>query len=115
MRLFLEEAVRQFDWVVVDTPPVGLLTDANLLAAMIDLALVVVSAKSTPYPIVRKSIEALGPERVIGVVLNRADTKEATPGYYGYGYSYAYSYANAPRSTGMGRWIPFFRRHRRHA
>jgi len=90
MKQILTEAVEQFDWVVVDTPPVALLPDANLLAAMIDLALIVVRANSTPYPLVQRAIEAIGTSRVLGVVLNRAERSELAGGYgyNGYGYSY---------------------------
>ena len=41
-----------FDWVILDTPPVALLPDANLLAAMVDAAVLVVSAparRRTPW------------------------------------------------------------------
>src|SRR5688572_18328023 len=46
MKQLLEDARASFDWVVVDTPPIAILPDANLLSAMIDTALLVVSAKS---------------------------------------------------------------------
>ena len=76
MKQFMIEAAQQFDWVVLDTPPVALLSDANLLAAMIDAALLVVSANTTPYPLVRRAVEAIGPSKILGVVLNRAKRSE---------------------------------------
>ncbi len=69
----LDEAGANFDWVIVDTPPVGILTDANLLAAMVDAALFVVAAGRAPFAVVRKAIDALGRDRILGIVLNRAD------------------------------------------
>ncbi len=81
--------------MIVDTPPVALLPDANLLAAMIDTALLVVGANSTPYPLVRRAIEAIGEQRILGVVLNRLRDAELIAGYsyYGYGsYGYGYGY-----------------------
>lgn len=89
MKQVLTDAANEFDWVVVDTPPVALLTDANLLAAMIDLALVVVSASTTPYPLVKRAVDAIGPSRILGVVLNRAKRADLSVGY---GYKYGYSY-----------------------
>lgn len=91
MRQLLEEAVEQFDWVVVDTPPVVLLPDANLLAAMIDTALLVVRANSTPYALSARAVEAIGPERILGVVLNRAMGSDLSEGGYYYA-QYRYSY-----------------------
>ena len=89
MRQFLIEAAERFDWVVIDTPPVALLSDANLLGEMIDHALLVVRAATTPYPLVKRAIDAIGPDRVLGVVLNRAKRSNIVKGYeYYYGYSY---------------------------
>ena len=83
MKQLLEEARDSFDWVVVDTPPIAILPDANLLAAMIDTALLVVSAQSTPYPMVQRAASAIDTKRILGVVLNRA-AKMTLPGNYGY-------------------------------
>jgi receptor protein-tyrosine kinase len=85
MKQLLSDAVEQFDWVVVDTPPVALMPDANLLARMIDATLLVVSANTTPYPLVQRAVAAIGVERILGAVLNRAEhTALAQYGYYGY-------------------------------
>ena len=75
MRRVVEEAAAAFDWVVIDTPPVGLLADAKLLAAMVDTVLFVVHAASTPYPVVQRAIEAMGRERVMGIVLNQVEVE----------------------------------------
>lgn len=85
MRRVLEEAARRFDWVVIDTPPVGLLPDANLLAGMVDSTLLVVQAGKTPYTLVQRAAAAIGRERILGVVLNRAEESIGTShGYYSY-------------------------------
>jgi protein-tyrosine kinase len=89
MKQFLVDAAEQFDWILLDTPPVALLPDANLLAAMIDTALLVVSANTTPYPLALRAIEAIGPSRILGVVLNRAERSELDGGYAYYKYGYA--------------------------
>ncbi|MEQ1575106.1 MAG: CpsD/CapB family tyrosine-protein kinase [Vicinamibacterales bacterium] len=74
----LEEAKAAFDWVIIDTPPIGILTDATLLGAMADAALLVVRAGRTPAPLVQRAVDALGRNRVIGVVLNRAEPGRTT-------------------------------------
>ena len=43
-RASCEEGAARFDWVIVDTAPIGLLADANLLSTMVDGALLVVRA-----------------------------------------------------------------------
>jgi capsular exopolysaccharide synthesis family protein len=73
MRRILEEAAAQFDWVIIDAPPIGPVTDANLLAEMVDTTLLVVRAAQTQFSFVKKAIETLGRERLLGVVLNGVD------------------------------------------
>jgi capsular exopolysaccharide synthesis family protein len=84
MKQLIDDAREAFDWVVVDTPPIAILPDANLLAAMIDTALLVVSSPSTPYPMVQRAADAIGRGRILGVVLNRAD-RSGLSSYHYYG------------------------------
>jgi protein-tyrosine kinase len=105
MSRILAEAAQQFDWVIVDTPPVALLPDANLLAAMIDTAVLVIGAHATPYPLVRRAVDAIGQQRILGVVLNRMARADmvASYNYYGYG-GYAYGYARGGGRGGLMFW-----------
>jgi capsular exopolysaccharide synthesis family protein len=92
MRRIIEEASARYDWVIVDAPPIGLLTDAGLLGKMVDAALLVIQAGRTDYPIVKRAVEAIGRERILGVVLNRVETSSSTYGYkYGKYYTGYYS------------------------
>jgi receptor protein-tyrosine kinase len=91
LRALLRDAREAFDWVIIDTPPAAFLPDCNLLAASVDATLLVVRAFVTPYPLVQRVVEAVGHDKIIGVVLNQAE-QTPTPGYYGYGYGYGYGY-----------------------
>jgi capsular exopolysaccharide synthesis family protein len=85
MRRVIDEARETFDWVIVDTPPVVLLTDANLLSAMVDGVVLVVRAGSTHNDLVNRAIAAIGRDRLLGVVLNGAsDSPQQRYGYYNY-------------------------------
>jgi capsular exopolysaccharide synthesis family protein len=86
MKLLLTEASDHFDWVIVDTPPVALLSDANLLSSMIDVSILVVGAGSTPFPLVRRAVESVGAERILGIVLNKIDRAQMVGGYGYYDY-----------------------------
>lgn len=90
MRRILSEAAATFDWTVIDTPPVGLLPDAHLLAGMVDTALLVIRAGSTPFGLIQRAVDALGRDRIHGVVLNRVNQAGTASGqtYYGYYDSY---------------------------
>lgn len=102
MKHLLADAREAFDWAVIDTPPIAILPDANLLASMIDTALLVVSAHATPYPMVQRAAQAIGPSRILGVVLNRAE-KSGMPSGYGY---YARTGAVPPQAqTRWSRWL----------
>ena len=86
MRRIIQEATAHFDWVVVDTPPVGFLSDANLLVAMVDVALFVVRAGKSPYRLIQRALDAIGRGRILGVVLNAVDETVDVAGYSYYGY-----------------------------
>jgi protein-tyrosine kinase len=93
----LKEGATRFDWVIVDTAPIGLLADANLLSTMVDGALLVVRSGKTPYAAVTKAIENLGRDRILGVVLNATAGGPTHHEYYG-----RYSPA-APDSTALAK------------
>lgn len=83
MRALLQECASQFDWVLLDAPPVGLLSDAQLLAGLTDAVVFVIAAGTTPFDIVERAVDDLGRDSIIGTVLNRVDER-AIPvaGYY---------------------------------
>jgi protein-tyrosine kinase len=99
MRRLLGNAAATHDWVIIDTPPVVLLPDANLLAAMADGAILVIGAGKTPHKLVMRAVQALGRERILGVVLNRVNRSLLVGGY---GYGYGYGYGRRPEKTANG-------------
>lgn len=70
LRRHFDEMAARFDLVLVDSPPVNLFTDAQLLAAHADAVLVVARAFSTRMQALERAVEELGPAKVIGAVLN---------------------------------------------
>ena len=89
MRQVLEEAGSTFEWVIVDTPPIGMLSDAHLLTSLVDTVLLVVEAAETPLDAIKSAVNVVGRDRILGVILNRAD--EALP-HVRYGYDYYNEY-----------------------
>ncbi|HUE86401.1 MAG TPA: CpsD/CapB family tyrosine-protein kinase [Vicinamibacterales bacterium] len=85
MRRVIKEARESFDWIIIDTPPLLALADAHLLSSLVDRAVLVVRANSTPHEMVKRASELIGANRVIGVVLNRAEvtTHDTYANYYG--------------------------------
>jgi capsular exopolysaccharide synthesis family protein len=84
----LKEARRMFDYIIIDAPPLGIFTDANVLMSRADGALLVVRSGKTRYAAVDKLLDQIPREKVLGVVLNRADEQPESNSYY---YQYRYS------------------------
>ena len=82
-----------YDYVIVDTPPVSVVTDAAVMCRFADGAILVVRPGVTPTQgaqLSKKNLEAVH-AHILGVVLNGYDAKRAghKDGYY---YSYSYDY-----------------------
>lgn len=97
-RTLLIEMRERYDYVLIDTPPVGSLIDAAIIAKFCDGAILVVESERVSYRMAQRAKEQLEVTgcRVIGAVLNKVDTsKERYYGkYYGkYGKYYGY-YSN---------------------
>ncbi|MCD4526929.1 polysaccharide biosynthesis tyrosine autokinase [Nocardioides sp. cx-173] len=87
----LSQVRSEYDMVIVDAPPLLPVTDASLLAAQSDGALVVVCHGKTSKDELANAIgrvEQVG-GKVVGIVLNMVPTSRRYGGAYGYGYGYA--------------------------
>ncbi len=77
----------EYDYVLIDTPPAGSVTDANIIAKYCDGAVLVMEAGRVSYRMaqkVKKQLRQTGC-KLLGVVLNKVDMKKNS--YYGkYGY-----------------------------
>ena len=81
----LREARETFDYVIIDAPPLGIFTDANVLINHADGALLVIRANKTRYGVVDRVLETIPRDRMMGVVLNQSeDVLDET--HYNYGY-----------------------------
>src|SRR5215217_6156239 len=83
----LSEVRRMFDYIIIDAPPLGIFTDANVLMSKADAGLLVVRAGKTRYSVVDKLLEQMPREKVLGVVLNRTQEQpDESPYYYQHRY-----------------------------
>jgi polysaccharide biosynthesis transport protein len=83
----LSEVRRMFDYIIIDAPPLGIFTDANVLMSRADGGLLVVRAGKTRYSTIDKLLEQMPKDRLLGVVLNRTDEQPEESSYY-YGQRY---------------------------
>ncbi|MFK5938713.1 MAG: polysaccharide biosynthesis tyrosine autokinase [Sulfurimonas sp.] len=84
----------KYDYIVIDTPPAGLVTDATIIMNHSDITFAIVKANYSRKEFV-ENIDRLSKEHSdnrMGIILNGT---EIGSGYgYGYGASYAYGYGN---------------------
>ena len=78
----IRECASSFDWVLIDTPPVGLLSDAQVLARFAGAVVFVIAAGATPKTAVERAISDLGKDSIIGTVLNRVDERRIPQANY---------------------------------
>jgi tyrosine-protein kinase Etk/Wzc len=95
MAKFLRDLNQAYDWVLIDASPVLAVSDAATLSAMVDGAVLVVAGSETRIVALERASEYLAGAggKVVGVVLNKFNAREAYGGFYG---SDRYGYYNAP-------------------
>ncbi len=91
MEKFLAGLRRDFDVVIIDSPPIIAVTDSEILSRIVDASILVVSANITEVDLMQKSVELLSHDEgtFIGVLLNRFSYKSGYGSYYKYYYYYS--------------------------
>ena len=101
MRAMIEELKLNADIVIFDSAPVLPVTDSVVLAGLVDAVVLVAKAHQTSRRQVAEATETLNRvgAPLVGLVLNRVETRRGRYGYNGYGYGgYDYGPAkDAPR------------------
>jgi tyrosine-protein kinase Etk/Wzc len=89
----IEEARKEYDFVIIDTPPTLLVTDTLVISHLVDTTLYVVRADFTPKKILEFSVNLSekGKLKNMAYVINNVGSNYK--GYATYGYNYKYNYA----------------------
>lgn len=84
MNALLEALKKVFDYIILDTPPVQAVTDAQILANKADATILVIRAEKTKKDSINNSLNLLKKvnANVIGTVLNGVNMKERHYYYY---------------------------------
>ncbi|GAC1651988.1 MAG: polysaccharide biosynthesis tyrosine autokinase [Gemmatimonadaceae bacterium] len=101
-RRVVDDARKQFDIILFDSPPLLAVTDAVVLSTMVDGTIVVVRTGQSARDAVRRAVSQLRvvKARVLGAVLNDVDfSRLSYSGSYGY-YYYQYAYGAEPNQNG---------------
>jgi Mrp family chromosome partitioning ATPase len=80
----LHEASRTYDFVILDTPPLVPVSDAAVVARVVDGMLVVVAAHATPRKLLETALNLIDEPKVLGIVFNgvRSPLLDQYDGYY---------------------------------
>ena len=97
-RNLIEELKESFDYIVIDTPPVGQVADAFTISSLIDYTIYLIRYNYTQKAWL-SIIKNIHKDKMLGnlmLVLN--DAKEVNGSNYGYGYGYGYEQAEKDKS-----------------
>ena len=91
MESFLEKLKNDFDYIIIDSPPVIAVTDSEIISSLVDGTLLVVSANNTEMELMEKAVQLLSHEHssFIGVLLNNFTYRSGYGSYYKYYYYYS--------------------------
>ena len=84
MGTFLDEMKKHFDYIIIDTPPIGAVTDSQVLSTKVDGTILVVKAGQTKKDVVMNSVNAIKKVNgnIIGTVLNGVENSKNKYYYY---------------------------------
>lgn len=87
IRDFIESLREYYDYIFIDAPPIGIVTDAGIISTFTDGCIFVVGAGDADIEMVKVSKERLEKvgANILGVVLNKFEASGAS-GYYNYYY-----------------------------
>jgi len=94
MRNFLLEIRDFFDVIIIDSPPIVAVIDAEVLSILADGTILVISADKTEKRLMKDAVELINQNNVsfLGTVLNNFEYKSG----YDYYYKYYYNYSSSP-------------------
>ena len=92
LKTFVEKMVENFDFVLIDSPPIQSVTDSLALTRVVDGTIVVVRAGKTTYEMLQSGLKKLRDVQcpLLGCVLN-GQKRSHTSGSYYYGYTTYYA------------------------
>jgi capsular exopolysaccharide synthesis family protein len=77
LQALLTELRQRYDFVIIDTPPVGPVSDCALLARWMDGLVLIVTAHKTPRKLLENALNMLEGTTVLGIIFNRDDKARA--------------------------------------
>lgn len=101
--LLIEQLKKDFDYIILDAPPIGLVTDAQILSQWADATLYIVRYNYTyksQIPVI-DDLRQKGVFRNLNIVFNGVDFSANSNYGYGYGYGYGYYSDDKPQKKSI--------------
>ncbi len=88
MREVLDIVRKAYDYIIIDTPPLLVVTDPSIMASMVDGVVMALRVRRKSKPNSLESINILRAvgTNILGVIINNSDEASSSDGYRGYGY-----------------------------
>ena len=88
MLALLDEIAQRYDdrYVIIDSPPPSMAAEVTAIAKHIQGVVFVIRSGKTPRQAVAETLEKIGKEKIVGLVLNQAE--QSVKKYYGYSKGY---------------------------
>ena len=90
LKELIEEAQKEYDYIIIDSAPVGLVSDSYLIGEHVDLSLYVVRENKTPKAAVNFINMQLAESKLKNMYVVLNDTALRNSYKYGYGKGYGY-------------------------
>ncbi|MEK7833594.1 MAG: CpsD/CapB family tyrosine-protein kinase, partial [Acidobacteriota bacterium] len=96
MKTMLQRLTEEYDYVLIDSPPVATVTDPIILSTLVEGVILVAKSGKTKSEVLRRITHDLLSRRakVLGVVLNNLDVRRNGYGYEYYYYDYKHHYSD---------------------
>jgi tyrosine-protein kinase Etk/Wzc len=90
----IDEAKEKFDYVIIDTPPAGLLSDSVYLIQNVDASIFVLNTRTSTKKVITFIEDIIEANKLKNILLLLNGVARPSRRYYyqGYGYSYGYGY-----------------------
>lgn len=95
MRDFIEIVKPYYDYILIDSSPASLFSDARLLSSYADGTILIAAQGEANIDRLKQTVDSLKQvgAHILGLVMTKIDFKDPMHTSYGYGYGYGYGYA----------------------
>ncbi len=94
MKILIDEMRKLFDYIIIDSPPMSLMADSEVMISCADASLLVIRESTAFAPEINDAVDVLkgGENKLLGCIYNNVKGAFSFSEGYGYGYGYGKKY-----------------------